>query len=93
MTDSSITYSKNGGTMFAGPDAVAVFQAAALASGIGLLQVGIKPRRDWTMTKALAKASQYTGIKYKRTEADKARSDLKHWISLMKSALPTEIKD
>lgn len=91
MADSSITYSK-GGTMFAGPDAVAVFQAAALSSGIGLLQVGIKPRRDWTMTKALAKATEFTGVKYKRGEAVKARADLKVWIETMKSALPTEVK-
>ena len=88
MADSSITYGK-GGITFAGPDAVAVFQAAALCSGIGLLQVGIKPRRGWTMKLALANATRYTGQVYKRSEADKARSDLKVWIETMKSALPT----
>lgn len=88
MTESSITHSA-GGTMFAGPDAVKVFQAATLASGIGLLQKGIKPRRDWSMKKALAMATVYTGVVYKNKDAEKARADLKVWIETMKSAIPT----
>lgn len=91
MTESSIIHGP-GGTMFAGPDAVAVFQAAALSSGIGLMAKGIRPQRGWTMTKALAKASEYTGQKYKRTEHERARADLKVWIETMKSAIPTEVK-
>lgn len=91
MTVSSITHGP-GGTMFAGPDAVAVFQVAALSSGIGLLAKGICPRRGWTMTKALAKASEFTGQKYKRTEHERARADLKVWIETMKSAIPTEVQ-
>lgn len=89
MTESSITHS-NGGTMFAGPDAVRVFQAAALASGIGLLQKGIMPRRGWSMRRALERATFYTGVTYKgKKDADKARSDLKVWIETMKSSIPT----
>jgi hypothetical protein len=88
MTDeSAITVSK-GGTTFAGQDAVTLFQVAALKSGIGLLMAGIKPNRQWTMTKALAKASQYTGVKYKRSQARQARADLTIWIETMKSAIP-----
>lgn len=64
MSDSRIEYHGNGGATFVGPDAVRVFQAAALSSGIGLLSKGIVPRRGWTMTRALAAATAYTGRKY-----------------------------
>ena len=87
MEDSSVNIS-NGGIMYAGPDAVRLFHAAALRSGIRLLKVGIKPSRGWTMTKALAMCAQYTGKKYKRTQADEAMADLTIWIETMKSAIP-----
>jgi hypothetical protein len=77
-----------GGTMFAGPDATALFRAATLRSALGLLKAGISPTRGVTMTKALKMASEITGKKYKRTEADKAREDLKVWCDTMKAALP-----
>jgi len=92
MDDSYISHSK-GGTMFSGPDAMRLFHAITLHSGLGLLQAGIKPRRDWTMTKALQAATSYTGKPYKRTQADKARADLKVWIDTMRCALPVERTD
>lgn len=91
MTESRIIHHDGGGVTFVGPDAVRVFQAAALSTGIGLLSRGIKPRRDWTMKRALAAVTPYTGRTYKRTEWAQAQADLKVWIETMKSAIPTEV--
>lgn len=90
MTDSSIIRHKDGSVTFAGSDAISIFQAATLSSAIGMLQVKVIPGRGWTMPKALARASKFTGIKYKRSQAAQARADLKIWIELMKSTIPTE---
>ena len=87
--ESYISHSK-GGTMFVGPDAMRLFQAVTLHSGLGLLQKGIKPARHWTMTKALQLATSYTGKPYKRSQAEMARADLLVWIDEMRAALPTE---
>ena len=94
MSDSHIQYDDNGqATAFVGPDAVAVFQAAALMTGIRLMSKGIRPHRSWTsMRKALEQATRYTGHVYKRTEHERACADLKIWIETMKSALPTEVR-
>jgi hypothetical protein len=89
MTDSSkITTFGNGGMVFEGRDATELFRVATLRSALGLLKVGICPRRGLTVTKALAMATPYTGQKYKRTEIDRARDDLHAWCSTMGSALP-----
>jgi hypothetical protein len=87
MNDSSINVSA-GGTMFVGPDATALFRAATLRSALGLLKAGITPTRGLTMAKALKMATGITGKKYKRTEADKAREDIKVWCDTMAAALP-----
>ncbi len=93
MTESKITYDEQGqARSFVGPDAVRVFQAAALVSGLRLMSKGIRPHRSWTsMKRALEQATIYTGQKYKRTEVERACADLKVWIENMKSALPTEV--
>jgi hypothetical protein len=91
MNDSSITVS-NGGTMFAGKDAVELFRVATLKSALGLLKAGITPTRGLTGKKALAMCEQYTGQKYKRGEYDRARQDLTVWIETMKSAISVEVK-
>jgi len=89
-----ITYNKAGDAVaFSGPDAVRLYQAAALMSGIGLLQKGIKPNRHWTMKAALAMATRFTGNTYKRNEADRARADLHIWIVTMKAALPADTRE
>lgn len=87
MTD-RITHDK-GGTTFAGPNAVAVFQALALRSGLGLMAVGIKPHRTWTSLKlALARASEYTGHEYKgKKDIARARADLKIWCDQRRKML------
>lgn len=94
MTDSSITYNKDGSaSTFAGRDAVEVYRAATLASALGLLSKGIKPTRGFTAKKAFELAKRYTGQTYKRGEFDRARADLKVWIETMKSAIPTETRE
>jgi len=94
MSDSSIGYNKSGhAVVFSGPDAVRCYQAAVLLSGISLLQKGIRPHRNWTMKRALAMVSTYTGKTYKHGDADQAKADLHVWVQMMKSALPTvEVK-
>ena len=86
----NITYDTKGNAIsFSGTEAVDVFRCATLMSALGLLKVGITPTRGLTMTKALKMATEYTGQAYKRTEADRARADLKVWLELMKSTIPT----
>jgi hypothetical protein len=86
-----IRYNEKGDAVsFDGPDAVEVYRVAVLIQAIGLLSKGIKPTRFLTMKKALLMAKEYTGQDYKRTEAERARADLKVWLETMKSAIPTE---
>jgi len=93
MNDSRIVYNTKGEAVaFIGEDATRLWQANVLHSGLGLLAAGIRPSRGWTRTSALAATSKYTGKKYKRTEINQARMDLRIWINNMKSALPTEIQ-
>jgi hypothetical protein len=90
MTDSYIRDFGNGGVALVGPDAVALFRVAALASVLGLLSKGISPMRGLTVKRALEIAKEYTGRTYKRTEIERARADLRVWIETMKLALPRE---
>lgn len=90
MQDSSIKISKSG-TMFSGPDAVAYFRARSLASAIQLYvktNGQVIPTRGMGITRMLATASEFTGVKYKRTQATQALDDLNIWIATMQSALP-----
>lgn len=90
MSDSSITISKSG-TMFSGPDAVAYFRACTLASAIQLYvktNGRVIPTRGMGITRMLQTASEFTGVKYKRTQTAQALNDLNIWIATMQSALP-----
>jgi hypothetical protein len=77
----TISYNEKGEAVtFTGPD-VQVFRAAALRSGLGLLAVGIKPNRSWTIKFALAATTQYTGQNYSgKKDIERARQDLKIWL-------------
>jgi hypothetical protein len=92
MEDSNITVSQ-GGTTYAGPDAVNLYRAAVIRSALKLLIKGIKPTRGATMTSTLALVKEYTGKTYKRTEGERAIDDMTIWIETMKSAIPVEHKD
>jgi len=88
MSDSEIVAGKSGIT-FAGPDAVALYQAIAVRSGINLYaKTGMKPNRMWTPTAMLATAGRICGKTYRRGEYARADADLTVWIETMKSALP-----
>jgi hypothetical protein len=87
---SKITYDENGNAVsFVGPEAVKVWRAASLRSGLGLLAVGIKPHRTWTSLKlALNAATEYTGNKYSgRKDIERARADLHTYVQLKKAEL------
>jgi hypothetical protein len=88
--ENRIDYDDKGNAVsFTGPQAVAVFQAAALRSGLGLMAVGIKPHRTWTSLRAaLDKASEYTGQRYAgKKDIERARSDLSAWVQQRKAEL------
>lgn len=93
MNGEGVHFHKGGTTTFSGLDAVHLFRAAVLKSGLGLLSKGIRPTQGLSLTKALKMASGYTGKKYKRGEAERARADLQIWIDTMKAALPVETEE
>ena len=51
-------------------------QAVFLKAALKMIRIGLKPSRHLTKTKLMAKASQISGVKYKRTEIDKAIEDM-----------------
>ena len=64
-------------TTFTGPEEVSRFVLVTLKSGLKLYaKTGIKPNRAWTPTRMLAKATEFTGVKYRRGEYMKAHDDL-----------------
>lgn len=74
-----------------GHDAVSLARVSTIMSGLEMhIQTGGQMRltRMATPTFLLKAASEYTGIKYKRGQYQKAHDDLKVWFELMKSALP-----
>lgn len=86
---SSITYHQGGAISFEGPDAVAFYAAAVLASSLGLYaKCKMIPTRGVTITVMLAHASKITGKTYKRGDAQKAADDVRLWSREMKAALP-----
>lgn len=97
MTDNAeIKYFRDGGVVFSGTDAVRVVQAITLWSALGLLiatKGRVQPTRGFTLKKALALASTFTGKTYKRTEAEQARADVKQWADEMKAAIPQTVEE
>lgn len=82
-------------TTYVGRDAVSVVKALTLWSAIRLyVRSGgrIIPTRGVGITKMLALATQFTGKKYKRSEAAQAADDVKKWADEMKAALPVVVE-
>jgi hypothetical protein len=78
-----------GSTAYVGPDAVSLFRAITLRSGLRLYRAtGLKPNRSYTPTAMLTVASEYTGRRYKRGQFEQAENDLTVWIETMKAAMP-----
>lgn len=91
MTDSAITLHKDGGVTFTGPDAIELYRAHHIKTGIaGWIKFKMIPTRGATLTKMLAMATTYTGKKYTTKRAAEAVADLDAWLSTMCAALPIE---
>lgn len=89
MTQGHIQTSPSGAISFVGKDAVRLFQATALASGLRLYaRSGMKPNRAWTPTAMLKLASSFTGKAYKRGAYLAAAEDVKAWADAMAATLP-----
>ena len=80
---------KGGAASFVGPDAVALFRATALKSGLNMYaKCKMQPNRAWTPTAMLAAAADITKKTYKRGQYTQAAADLQIWIDAMKLAMP-----
>jgi hypothetical protein len=86
----SYTSTGSDGTTFAGPDAVSLFRAAALISGLRLYaKTGTKPNDwAWSPKMMLDAATGITGKPYKRGQYEKAAADIQLWIDAMAATLP-----
>lgn len=96
MSDSFIRYSKSRGeaTSYVGRDATQLYRVNMIKISIKLwMKTGMMPTRGVTITKLLKMAEQYTGRKYKKSEAAYAVEDLHNWVTTMVSALPIEEVD
>ena len=94
--DSYIRYSKSRGeaTSYVGRDATELFRVNMIKVSIKLyMKTGMIPTRGVTINKMLKMAEQYTGRKYKKSEAAYAVEDLHNWVTCMVSALPIEEVD
>jgi hypothetical protein len=78
-----------GGIIFKGPDAVAVFRAIVIANGLRLYaRTGIKPNRAYTPTAMLKAASGITGKAYKRGQYAQAAADVSAWAEEARAKIP-----
>lgn len=88
MQDSEIVY-HDGGTTFAGPDAVNLVRAVYLKQALVMYaRTKMLMTRGATPGFMLAEATKYTGHEYKRGAYEEAAKDLADWIATMKAALP-----
>ncbi len=96
MSDSFIRYSRGRGeaTSYVGSDATTLYRVNMIKVSIKLwMKTGMMPTRGVTISKLLKMAEQYTGRKYKKSEAAYAVEDLHNWVTTMISALPIEEVD
>lgn len=74
---------------FDGPDAVSVYAMRVLASGLALYaKTGMIPNRAYTPTKMLSRASEYTGVRYKRGQYQEAADALVALAAARAASLP-----
>lgn len=82
----------DGGTFFAGPDAIALYRAITIRAALRMYaQCGMLPTRGMTPTKMLRAAGEYTGKDYGRGNVNKCQQavkELDQWIAAMRAALP-----
>jgi len=93
---SSIEHS-DGGSMYSGPDAIAVVRAYYLASGLKMYATcGLRPTRGVGPRDMMKMAEKLTGKKFKARDYLGAAAAVKEWASLMRSGIPetsTRAKD
>ena len=91
MDDNQISIMQ-GGTIYTGPDSIALYRAITLRGALKLYaQTGMLVTRGMTVTKLLKQATQYTGKDYGRGNVNKAQAAAKEltvWIETMRSAIP-----
>lgn len=96
MNEDHIVYSKSRkeATSYVGRDATELFRVNMIKVSIKLwMKTGMMPTRGVGIKKMLKMAEQYTGRKYKTSEAAYAVEDLHNWVSVMVSALPIKEVD
>ena len=96
MNEDHIVYSKSRkeATSYVGRDATELFRVNMIKISIKLwMKTGMMPTRGVGIKKMLKMAEQYTGRKYKTSEAAYAVEDLHNWVSVMVSALPIKEVD
>lgn len=78
--------------VYSGPDATALFRAAALREALRLYAKSkIVIARGVTPTSMLSMATKITGKPYRRGEYTKAADEVDTWVQTMKAALPITI--
>jgi len=88
---SGIDYHK-GSTMIYGPDGIAFYRAAAIASALRFYaKTGMKINRAYTPTNMFAAATEITGKTFKRGQYLEAAEALTAWAQTMKAALPKTV--
>lgn len=96
MSDSFIRYSKGRkeAVSYVGTDATTLYRVNMLKVSIKLwIKTSMMPTRGVGIKKMLKMAEQYTGRKYKTSEAAYAVEDLHNWVTTMIAALPIEEVD
>jgi hypothetical protein len=92
MTQSSISYNRKGEAVsFSGPEAVELFRAGVLASALPLYAIGLRYPGTISGPQALKEATKYTGVKYRRGEYEKAKTDLFAYIKRVQPTIPSKI--
>jgi hypothetical protein len=89
MDNSEIVVHADGSTIHTG-DAVRLYQARVVRTGLKACMVGMRLNSSYTPTNCLRSASIFTGKKYGRGKKALAQAveDLSQWISVCESAMP-----
>ena len=85
--DQSYIEHTSGGTMFAGPDAVALYRATCIIHALKACKIGMRLTRTATPSAMLKAAGELCGKTYKRGQYDAAIADVTIWRDTMRCAL------
>lgn len=83
----------DGGTTFAGPDAVAVYRAITISSALRLYaHTGIKANRAYTPSAMLEVAAEITGKHFKRGQYAEASQALREWARKAREGMDVDAR-